>query len=92
MDEDGYICLTDFGISKILQDGELATTHVGSKDYTAPEILERAGHSFPVDWWTLGILTYDMIIGAPPFSSFRNKKEILAAITEGKIWFPTEES
>jgi len=68
MDEDGYVCLTDFGISKVLEKGELSKTHVGTKDYTAPEIIERTGHAFEVDWWTLGILTYDMIVGAPPFT------------------------
>jgi serine/threonine protein kinase len=30
-------------------------------------MLEQKGHSFPVDWWTLGILTYEMVIGFPPF-------------------------
>ena len=67
MDEDGYICLTDFGIAKVLKDDEQTTSFLGSPDYLAPEILNRKGHSFPVDWWTLGILTYEMMIGGPPY-------------------------
>ena len=67
MDEDGYICLTDFGMAKILQKDEQTKTKVGTRDYVAPEVLTGWGYSFPVDWWTLGILTYEMVVGFPPF-------------------------
>ena len=67
MDEDGYICLTDFGLAKILDGNEQAYSFCGTPEYLAPEILEEKGHAFPVDWWALGILTYEMIVGFPPF-------------------------
>ena len=67
MEEDGYICLTDFGLAKILDQNEQAYSFCGTPEYLAPEILEERGHAFPVDWWALGILTYEMIVGFPPF-------------------------
>ena len=67
MGEDGYICLTDFGLAKILEANEQAYSFCGTPEYLAPEILEEKGHAFPVDWWALGILTYEMIVGFPPF-------------------------
>ena len=76
MDEDGYICLTDFGLAKILDGNEQAYSFCGTPEYLAPEILEEKGHAFPVDWWALGILTYEMIVGFPPFytGSANNQK------------------
>lgn len=67
MDEDGYLALTDFGLAKVLEEGQQANTFCGTPDYLAPEILTDSGHSFPVDWWAIGILTYEMIVGCPPF-------------------------
>ena len=67
MDDNGYICLTDFGLAKVLDQGQQAFSFCGTPDYLAPEILIEKGHSFPVDWWAVGILTYEMIVGFPPF-------------------------
>jgi serum/glucocorticoid-regulated kinase 2 len=67
MDEDGYVCLTDFGLAKVLEGNAQAYSFCGTPDYLAPEILVERGHSFPVDWWALGVLTYEMIVGFPPF-------------------------
>lgn len=68
MDEDGYISLTDYGLAKVLkpEDGKLFD-YVGTPDYLAPEIISEKGHGFEVDWWTLGVLTYEMHVGFPPF-------------------------
>lgn len=65
MDQNGYICLTDFGLAKILEGNAQAYSFCGTPDYLAPEILTEKGHSFPVDWWAVGILTYEMIVGFP---------------------------
>ena len=67
MDENGYLCLADFGLAKVLKDDEKAFSFCGTPDYLAPEILNESGHAFPVDWWSLGILTYELIVGFPPF-------------------------
>jgi serine/threonine protein kinase len=70
LDGEGYLCLTDFNLAKtLLPPTHLTHTFTGTPDYLAPEILLNTGHSFPVDWWAVGILTYEMIVGCPPFFS-----------------------
>jgi len=58
---DGYLMLTDFGFAKYLE-GRTYTL-CGTPEYLAPEILLNKGHGKPVDWWTLGILIYEMLAG-----------------------------
>ena len=67
MDENGYIYLADFGLSKFLQGDDQTNSFCGTAEYLAPEILEMKGHGFSVDWWTFGILLYEMVTGRPPF-------------------------
>ncbi len=57
IDRDGYIRLTDFGLSKKgIKGNKGATSVCGTPEYLAPEILFRWGHGKAVDWWTVGIL------------------------------------
>ncbi len=65
LDSRGYLKLTDFGFAK--QTTERTYTLCGTPDYLAPEILEGRGHGKGVDWWTLGILLYEMLASFPPF-------------------------
>lgn len=66
--QSGHICLTDFGLSKDLDPvSSKAHTFCGTPEYLAPEIVEKQGHGKPVDWWSLGILCYELCIGMPPF-------------------------
>ena len=89
MGEDGYICLTDFGLAKILEQNEQAYSFCGTPEYLAPEILEERGHSFPVDWWALGILTYEMIVGFPPFYTGSNNNQKMYDLIKSKpVFFP----
>lgn len=89
MDEDGYICLTDFGLAKILKDNAQAFSFCGTPEYLAPEILNEKGHTFPVDWWALGILTYEMIVGFPPFyTGNSNNLKMYELIKKKPVYFP----
>lgn len=63
---DGYLKLTDFGFAKIVE-GRTYTL-CGTPEYLAPEILTNKGHGKGVDWWTLGVLLYEMIAGIDPFN------------------------
>ena len=65
MDEKGYLKLVDFGFAKVVQ--ERTWTFCGTPDYLAPEIVGNKGHNRAVDWWTLGVLTFEMLHGQPPF-------------------------
>jgi len=59
LDDEGHICLTDFGLAKYVGNGTKANTFVGTPEYLAPEIITGIGHSKPADWWSLGILLYN---------------------------------
>ena len=70
LDRDGHAMLTDFGLSKEGIDGpESAKSFCGSVAYLAPEILKRSGHGKSVDWYLLGVLLHEMLVGQPPYFS-----------------------
>jgi protein kinase A len=64
---DGYLKIVDFGFSK--RSKTRTYTLCGTPDYLAPEIILARGYSFPVDWWALGVLIFEMVAGYPPFFS-----------------------
>ena len=68
LNSDGYIMLADFGLAKIVHnDAEEPNSFCGTPEYLAPEMIVGSGHDHSLDWWALGILIYEMIIGIPPF-------------------------
>ena len=86
IDEKGYLKLTDFGFAKICQ-GRTYTL-CGTPEYLAPEILLNKGHGKPVDWWTFGVLLYEMIAGIDPFND-DDPMLVYQKILKGKIKFST---
>ncbi|KAI9478503.1 MAG: kinase-like domain-containing protein [Benjaminiella poitrasii] len=86
LDIGGHILLTDFGLSKVAVDGK-TNTICGTAEYMAPEILMGLEYDMTVDWWSLGILIYDMITGSPPFSS-NNRQKTIDSILKKKIPMP----
>ncbi|XP_025064601.1 serine/threonine-protein kinase 32C isoform X1 [Alligator sinensis] len=72
LDEQGHAHLTDFNIATIIRDGERATALAGTKPYMAPEIFHSfvnggTGYSFEVDWWSLGVMAYELLRGWRPY-------------------------
>eukprot|EP00826_Nyctotherus_ovalis_P005757 TRINITY_DN1130_c0_g2_i4.p1 TRINITY_DN1130_c0_g2~~TRINITY_DN1130_c0_g2_i4.p1 ORF type:complete len:200 (-),score=63.98 TRINITY_DN1130_c0_g2_i4:527-1126(-) len=73
IDEDGHALLTDFGLSKQgIKEADFTQSFCGSVAYLAPEVLRRSGHGRTVDWYLLGVLLYEMLVGIPPYFD-RNK-------------------
>mmetsp|Transcript_38275 Transcript_38275/g.51837 ORF Transcript_38275/g.51837 Transcript_38275/m.51837 type:complete len:360 (-) Transcript_38275:329-1408(-) len=66
LDEDGHLRLTDFGLSKKIEDSGTAT-FCGTPEYLAPEIIANRGHGMEVDWWSFGTLLHELMCGLPPF-------------------------
>eukprot|EP01129_Flabellula_baltica_P002945 TRINITY_DN12817_c0_g1_i1.p1 TRINITY_DN12817_c0_g1~~TRINITY_DN12817_c0_g1_i1.p1 ORF type:complete len:452 (+),score=130.24 TRINITY_DN12817_c0_g1_i1:59-1357(+) len=86
LDHEGHIVITDFGLSKEVFD-DFTDTFCGTPEYLAPEVLRGGGHTFPVDWWSLGTLMYEMIVGIPPFYS-KSISVMYQKIMEGPLRFP----
>lgn len=68
LDYTGHIALCDFGLCKVdMKDNEKTNTFCGTPEYLAPEILRGYGYDKTIDWWTLGVLLYEMVSGLPPY-------------------------
>ncbi|MBN3301111.1 cGMP-dependent protein kinase 2 [Amia ocellicauda] len=68
LDSEGYVKLVDFGFAKKIGCGQKTWTFCGTPEYVAPEIILNKGHDFSVDFWSLGILVFELLTGSPPFS------------------------
>ena len=87
LDSKGHVKLTDFGLSKILEDeDDKAFTLCGTPQYLAPEVLLKKGYDKMVDWWSLGCVMYEMLMGRLPFAIKRGM--INLKIYEKKVDFP----
>ena len=96
IDSEGHIKLTDFGLSKKFFPSEhKAFSFCGTPEYLCPEILKGTGHDKAADYWSLGILVYEMLAGQPPFCS-KNKdqmyKDILQNPAQMKTHFSSQAS
>jgi cGMP-dependent protein kinase len=87
--EEGHLKLIDMGLAKFVI-GKTYTT-CGTPDYFAPELIASTGHTNAVDWWTLGILIFELMSGHPPFES-AYPMQIYSKVMKGisKVPFPVK--
>jgi protein-serine/threonine kinase len=80
LDEDGHIKLIDFGLAKDnISERNLTGSFCGTNEYIPPELLKGEKYGFSFDWWTYGVLLYEMLFGKPPFSD-RNTNSLYRKI------------
>ncbi|XP_004603531.1 ribosomal protein S6 kinase alpha-1 [Sorex araneus] len=88
LDEEGHIKLTDFGLSKEAIDHEKkAYSFCGTVEYMAPEVVSRQGHTHSADWWSYGVLMFEMLTGSLPFQG-KDRKETMTLILKAKLGMP----
>uniref|UniRef100_A0A8C9W1I2 Protein kinase C n=1 Tax=Scleropages formosus TaxID=113540 RepID=A0A8C9W1I2_SCLFO len=94
LDSEGHIKIADFGMCKENMQGDSRTsTFCGTPDYIAPEILLGQKYGFSVDWWSFGVLLYEMLIGQSPFHG-QDEEELFQSVrTDDPIyprWLPKD--
>ncbi|KID85465.1 serine/threonine-protein kinase gad8 [Metarhizium guizhouense ARSEF 977] len=88
LDYQGHIALCDFGLCKLeMKDEDRTNTFCGTPEYLAPELLLGQGYNKTVDWWTLGVLLYEMLTGLPPFYN-EETNEMYRKILSEPLSFP----
>ncbi|KAL7653706.1 Serine/threonine-protein kinase, variant 2 [Aspergillus niger] len=89
LDYTGHIALCDFGLCKLdMKDEDRTNTFCGTPEYLAPELLLGNGYTKTVDWWTLGVLLYEMLTGLPPFYD-ENTNDMYRKILQEPLTFPS---
>ena len=81
--------MTDFGLSKesIFKDEDRTFSFCGTVEYMAPEVVNRKGHTHICDWWSLGVLMFEMLVGTLPFTS-KDRKQTMNQILRAKLRMP----
>ncbi|KAM6581974.1 hypothetical protein CsatB_008976 [Cannabis sativa] len=88
LDSEGHVMVTDFGMAKQFDENTgRSNTFCGTDEYMAPEIVQGRDHDKAADWWSVGILLFEMLTGQPPFTG-GNKYKIHQKIVKEKIKLP----
>ncbi|KAM3964967.1 LOW QUALITY PROTEIN: ribosomal protein S6 kinase II [Aphomia sociella] len=88
LDADGHIALTDFGLSKLPPSSDKAYSFCGTVEYMAPEVVNRRGHTFAADWWSFGVLMFEMLTGNLPFHG-STRHDTMTQILKAKLGMPS---
>lgn len=89
MDEAGHAHLTDFNIAVHYSYKRMLTGVAGSMAYMAPEILTKRGYTYSIDWWSLGVVAYELIFGRRPFRGKTNS-DLTHSISKDPLKFPED--
>jgi len=88
LDTEGYLKMADFGLCKEgVGFGDRTGTFCGTPEFLAPEVLLEPTYTRAVDWWGLGVLIYEMLVGESPFPG-DIEEEIFEAITRDEVKYP----
>uniref|UniRef100_A0A674BXA9 non-specific serine/threonine protein kinase n=1 Tax=Salmo trutta TaxID=8032 RepID=A0A674BXA9_SALTR len=83
-----WLCISDFGLSKESVDvDKKAYSFCGTVEYMAPEVVNRRGHTQSADWWSLGVLMFEMLTGTLPFQG-KDRNETMNMILKAKLGMP----
>jgi len=91
LSETGHAHLTDFNIAVHFQDDQPLRAVAGSMAYMAPEVLSKKGYFSAVDWWSLGVMMYELLYGKRPFRAKTNQ-ELTHAIIHDQVQYPAHSS
>ncbi|PVD22188.1 hypothetical protein C0Q70_17993 [Pomacea canaliculata] len=95
IDSSGHVILTDFGFSKFLSSCQIPSSEsCGTLRYMAPEAIQAGGHGYPVDWWAVGVVSYELLTGHCPFTAHEDENEnyfasIISAIRGSTPSYPS---
>jgi len=86
---DTEVKIADFGLSKIIDQEKMMQTACGTPGYVAPEVLQAEGYGEEVDMWSIGVITYILLCGFPPFYS-ESVPEVFEQIMKAEYDYPAE--
>ncbi|KAJ3212715.1 hypothetical protein HK099_007672 [Clydaea vesicula] len=89
LDDAGHAHLTDFNIAVHFREDKPLTAVAGSMAYMAPEILAKKGYLSTIDWWSLGVMMYELIFGNRPFRAKTNEA-LTNAILGDDVYIPSQ--
>ena len=88
LDREGYVKLADFGLCKEgMGPWDRTSTFCGTPEFLAPEVLTENSYTRAIDWWGLGVLIFEMLVGEPPFSG-ADEEEIFDSIVTDEVHYP----